>query len=378
LARELSRRKARKARRRAPPGSPPGTLIADPEAPPPAIYVMAYGPGAEEFEERPIAEPEHLRGFLGKWPVIWVNVDGLGDAAVLRRIGEVFGLHQLTMEDIINVHQRPKLEHYDSYQFLVARMATLGERLETEQLSLLLGRHFVLTFQERAGDGFGSIRERIRKKGGRLRSSGPDYLAYSLLDAVLDGYFPVLEACGELLEALEDEVIGRPQRGTISRIHGIKRDLLTIRRVIWPQREAFNALVRDPTPLVSEETRLYFRDCYDHTIQVMDLVETYRELGSGLLDVYMSSISNRMNDIIKILTIFSTIFIPLTFIAGVYGMNFNSETSPLNMPELGWYWGYPFALGLMLAVALTLLVFFWRRGWFSRIETRESNRIETK
>jgi magnesium transporter len=221
------------------------------------------------------------------------------------------------------------------------------------------------------GDSFDPVRERLRKGKGRARAAGPDHLAYALIDAAIDAYFPTIEAYGERLEELEDEVIVRPTKTTILRIHEIKRELLNIRRAIWPLREAINTFFREPSPLITDETRLYLRDCYDHTIQVIDLCETYRELGSGLMETYLSSISNRTNEVMKVLTIIATIFIPLTFVAGLYGMNFKTEKSPYNMPELDWYWGYPFCLALMATVAIGMLVFFWRRGWLKASETME-------
>jgi magnesium transporter len=217
------------------------------------------------------------------------------------------------------------------------------------------------------------VRERIRKGVGRMRGAGPDYLAYALLDAIIDGYFPVLEHYGEYLEDLEDVLVHDPDEELVADIHNVKRDLLTLRRAIWPLRDALGALLREPVPLISHETHPYLRDCYDHTVQIIDLVETYRELGSGLMDMYLSSVSNRMNEIMKVLTIISTIFIPLSFIAGVYGMNFNPERSPLNMPELNWYWGYPFCLAIMGVVAAVLVGFFWRKGWLGgKSKRRES------
>jgi magnesium transporter len=225
-----------------------------------------------------------------------------------------------------------------------------------------LGKNFLVTFQEFPGDCLDPVRERIRKVQGRHRSAGPDYLAYSILDAIIDGYFPVLETLGETLESLEHDIVQKTSDQTlIARIHGVKRDLLTVRRAIWPFREAVNSLFREPSPLVNEETRLYLRDCYDHTIQLIDLLETYREVAGGLVDVYLSSVSNRMNEIMKVLTIIATIFMPLSFIAGLYGMNFNTEISPWNMPELNKPFGYPMVLLLMLAVVAALLAFFKRK-----------------
>ena len=242
-------------------------------------------------------------------------------------------------------------------------MVGIADRLETEQLSLFLGQNYVLTFQERPGDSFDPVRDRIRRAGGWVRSAGPDYLAYALIDALIDNYFPVLEQYGERLETLEDEVITRPGPGLVAQIHEIKRDLLTLRRAIWPLRETVNSLVRDPIPLIRDETRIYLRDCYDHTVQIIDLLENYRDIASGLMEVYLSSVSNRLNEIMKILTMFTAFFIPLSLITGIYGMNFNGAISPLNMPELNWYLGYPYALGLMAVVAIGMLMYFRKKKW---------------
>jgi magnesium transporter len=349
----------------APPFSSPGTLIIDPSSPRPALRVLAYGP--EGFHEAAAESVGQACELLGRWPVTWLNVDGLGDEAVLREIGQRFELHRLALEDVVNTHQRAKVEQYDKHLFIVLRMALIADHLETEQLSLFLGKGFVLTFQEgHPGDCFDPVRQRIRKGGGRLRSAGSDYLAYALLDGVIDAYFPILEAYGEALEHLEDDLLVRPDEELVARIHEVKRDLLTLRRAIWPLRDAIGALLREENPLVRPETVPYLRDCYDHTVQIVDLVETYRELASGFMDVYLSSVSNRMNEIMKVLTVISTIFIPLTFIAGIYGMNFNPQASPLNMPELNWPWGYPFSLLLMAGVAVALLVFFRRKGWLGK------------
>ena len=347
--------------RRGPRGAVPGTLIVDPEAPRPIIRVMAYGP--EELREEQITDIRSLEALLHKWPVLWVNVDGLGDTNVISQLGEIFGLHRLALEDVINVHQRPKVEQYDECLFLVARMLFLSENLETEQVSMFVGKGFVLTFQEQVRDCFDPVRDRIRKSLGRIRRAPVDYLGYALLDAIVDSYFPILEHYGERLEALEEEIITSPAEKTISRIHQNKRDLLTLRRTLWPLRDAINSLLRDETTFFTNETRIYLRDCYDHTIQIIDMLESYRETASGLLDVHLSSLSNRMNDVMRVLTVIATIFMPLSFLAGIYGMNFNSEISPWNMPELNWRWGYPFALGLMLAVFTGLIFYFREKRW---------------
>jgi len=265
--------------------------------------------------------------------------------------------------------ERPKIEDYEEQLVIIAHMVVPNHNnggFYSEQVSLVLGKYYVLTVQEEPEhDCFDGVRMRINKNKGIIRRQGSDYLAYSLLDAIIDGFFPVLELYGERIDDLEDEVIVNPSQQTLQKIYQIRRELLQLRRAIWPQRDAINSLIRDGSELISDDVRIYLRDCYDHAVQVMDIVETYRELVAGLMDVYLSAISNKMNEIMKLLTVVSSIFIPLTFIAGVYGMNFNTEKSPHNMPELNWYWGYPLCLGVMALVAISLLYFFWRRGWLT-------------
>ncbi|MGQ0636469.1 MAG: magnesium/cobalt transporter CorA [Planctomycetaceae bacterium] len=366
-------RQRRKLRRRAQPGAAPGTLSIDPESPRPAMRLLAYGP--EKFVERDIHVPQELQDYLGHWPVCWLNVDGLGDARTLEQLAELFHLHPLAMEDVVNVNQRAKVEQYGDRTFIVTHMMLLTEHLETEQVSLFLGANFVVTFQERPGwDCLEPVRERIRKHMMRVREAGAGYLAYAILDAVIDHYFPVLEKYGEKLELLEDRIIARPDRAAVAELHEVKRELLNLRRAAWPQREALNMLVRDEIAHINPETRLYLRDVYDHTVRIIDLVETYREVCSDLMDLYLSSISNRMNEIMKVLTVISTLFIPLTFVVGVYGMNFNTAVSPWNMPELNWYFGYPLCLAVMGAIAIAQLLFFRRRGWIGREPSRARER----
>lgn len=356
-------------KRRAQPGTAPGTLTIDPEAPPPAIRVVAYGP--DRVVERDIQDVDELHGFVGHWPVCWVNVDGLGDSNTLERLAALFHLHPLAMEDVVNTHQRAKVDQFGELTFVVTHMVELKDRFEAEQVSLFLGPNFVITFQERPGwDCLEPVRDRIRRHVMRIREAGPGYLTYAILDAVIDHYFPVLEAYGERLETLEDAIVGHPDRGVVAEVHAVKRDLLHLRRAIWPQREAINALVRDDIPHLNAETRLYLRDVYDHAVRIIDLVETYREVCSDLMDLYLSSISNRMNEIMKVLTVISTIFIPLTFIVGVYGMNFNTAASPWNMPELDWAFGYPLCLLLMAIITAGQFLFFRRKGWIGTPRSR--------
>jgi magnesium transporter len=352
-------------------GSMPGTLKIPKNAPPTEIVLIDYSEA--ERTRVQLEQPEDSIAYLDTASVSWVDVLGLGSEEILRRLGKVFKLHPLVLEDIVNVPQRPKVEDYENQLVIISQMVLVKENgtgFWVEQVSLVLGKHYLLTVQEEPSrDCFQPVRDRIRAGKGSIRKQGPDYLAYTLIDAIIDGFFPVLEAYGERIEELEDEVVTKPTRRTIEKIYQIRRELLALRRAIWPQRDAINSIIRDGSDLISPEVRVYLRDCYDHAVQVMDMVETYRELTSGLMDIYLSSVGNRMNEIMKLLTVISSIFIPLTFIAGVYGMNFNTEKSPLNMPELNWYWGYPACLGLMAAIAIGLIFFFWRRGWFENFST---------
>jgi magnesium transporter len=357
----MKRPRRRLRRRRATPGAAPGAFVIDAEAPHPVLRVMAFGP--DGMEEHLLEDPDDVRAMLGRWPVLWLNVDGLGHEQTLREVAAIFDLHPLALADVVNTSQRSKVEQYHEHQFIVMRMVMMDEHVHSEQISIVLGERFLLTFQETEGDCLDLVRARIRADGSRIRSAGADYLAYAVIDAITDYYFPLLEEFGERIEALEEEVIDEPKREIVGRIHAMKHDLLTLRRSVWPKREALSSLYRDPLPLIHDETRLFLRDCYDHTVQVIDMVETYRELVSGLMDLYLTSVSNRMNEIMKVLTIIATIFIPLGFIAGLYGMNFDRRASAFNMPELGWTYGYPFALAVMAAVAIGLLLFFRRKGW---------------
>jgi magnesium transporter len=357
------RRQGKRSRQRPiTPGAAPGTLTIDPEAPKPVIRVIAYGP--DEVTEQLVTQPAELAAYMDAWPVTWINVDGLGDEETLRTLGEHFGLHRLALEDVVSLGQRPKVEPYENCLFVVARMPAQGGSEDTEQLSLFLGEKFILTFQERSGDCLDGVRARIRQSKTVIRRSGPDYLAYALIDAVVDAYFPVLEQVGEELELLDDEVLESPQRDTVSKIHGVKHRLQALRRAIGPHREAINALLRDSADFVKPETAIYLRDCYDHLLRLSERVEVYREQCADLMSTYLTMVSNRMNEVMKVLTILATIFIPLSFVAGLYRMNFNPELSRWNMPELTWIFGYPFALTVMAVMTGGLVLFFWRKGWF--------------
>jgi len=354
---------ARPHKRYQKPGTPPGTL-----RPPDVVRtekvtvtVMDYTP--EAVFEKEVASVEETFPLRDRASVTWINVSGLQDVDLLQKLGNHFGLHPLALEDVLNVGQRPKMEDYEDHYFIVMKDVRLETHFQPEQVSLFLGKGWIITLQETVGDPFEPVRERIRKGKGRLRKMGADYLAYALMDALVDGAFPILEKLGERIEGLELELVERPSQKTLHEIHRLKRELLYLRRSAWPQREVINALQREESQLVRPETRVYLRDCYDHTIQILDMVETYRDLTAGMIEVYLSSVSNRMNEIMKVLTVLASIFIPLTFLVGLYGMNFNTAASPWNMPELNWYWGYPALLGVMAALVVFMLVYFRRKGW---------------
>ncbi|RMF58032.1 MAG: magnesium and cobalt transport protein CorA [Bacteroidetes bacterium] len=340
-------------------GLPPGTLVPLVERTDPVrLTLFDYGP--DHFEERALEDVEDVFPYRDSPHVTWINVDGSHDTETVRRLGAHFGLHPLVLEDIVSTAQRPKVEVYEDYLFIVIRMLRFDRerrQIEAEQLSLVVSEGFVLSFQERPGDVLDPIRHRLRLEQGRLRRSGADYLAYAILDVIVDHYFVVLEEVGELLEELEDEVLRDPSMEVQQKIRDLRRELILMRRAVWPVRELFMTLERIELPLFREETRPFLRDAYDHIIQVIDIVESLRDVISGLMDLYMSSLSNRMNEIMKFLTIVGTIFIPLTFIAGIYGMNFE------HMPELHYRYGYPLVMLAMVAIAAGMLLYFRRKRW---------------
>ncbi len=341
-------------------GLPPGSLVyvGEKKLDKTRITVMDYD--QEHFVEKQMETVEECIPFRDTSTITWINVVGVHEPEVIQHLGECYGIHPLILEDIMNTSQRPKLEDLGDYLFLVVRMITnhrqQGEE-KFEQVSLVVGSNFILSFQEDVGDVFDSVRERIRKGQSRLRNQGPDYLAYTLLDAIVDGYFGELERIGDEIEGLEDEILKYPKPATVQRIHQLKREMIFLRKSIWPLRDVIGRMERRESPLIKESTAIFLKDVYDHAIQVMDTVETFRDMLSGMLDIYLSSVSNRMNEIMKVLTIIATIFIPLTFIAGIYGMNFKF------MPELEWRWGYLVVWGVMAVVALIMLSYFKRKKW---------------
>lgn len=346
-------------------GASPGTVSPPPESPPPTIDLIGYS--VERVVEKHNASIDDIKEAMSQCERMWLDVSGLGDAVLITNLGEMFGIHALTLEDVTNVSQRAKVEDYGDYVYIVCRSADLNDKgLDVEQMSFVVTPKALISFQERPGDCFDGVRVRLRSGKGKMRSSGTDYLAYALLDSVVDSYFPVIETLGDELDDLEDKLLLEPNEGDIATVHSIKRDLLVLRRAIWPHREALAALVRDDIRLVKHETRAYLRDVYDHVVQITDIVETYRELCSDMRDLYLSSVSNRMNEVMKVLTIIATVFIPLTFVVGVYGMNFDTKASKWNMPELGAPYGYPVTMGAMAAITLAMVVWFWRMGWIGR------------
>jgi magnesium transporter len=355
--------RVRRPRRRVAAGSPPGTLIAAPDAAKTIAEAIAFGP--DGFERIALTIDE-LTTFATSYPVVWVNVTGLANIDAIRSLGARFNLHDLALEDVINTHQRPKAEEYDDHVFIVARMPLRNNLTKTEQLALFVGGSFVITFQEKPGDWFDLVRSRIEDNRGRIRRSGAEYLAYVLLDAVVDSYFPVIEGLGEEFDKLETAILTERNGRAVERLHRAKRNLRALRRAIWPHREMLNTLMRNDFPIFGDTTRVYLRDCYDHVVQLMDVIETDRELISDLFDIHLSRVNLRMNEIMKVLTVIATIFIPLGFVASVYGMNFDRNVSPWNMPELAWRFGYPFALGLMAAIGGGLIYFLYRMGWLTR------------
>jgi len=347
-----------------PPGTPPGTLIeaTRPEGSSLTIRLVDYD--QENISIRDDINVAECAPFLQRDSVTWIHVQGVPSEAALRELGAVFQLHSLALEDVLNKGQRPKVEPFDDQLFLVMSLPEIRAGLVViEQVSFFLGQNFLVSFCEGGAVSFEQIVQRLHEHGVRLRSHGADYLLYTLLDMVIDQGFPVLESFGLELESLEEQILASAGGDTLERIHTVKRELILLRRMLWPQRELINQLLRGEQALVREETLIYLRDCYDHAIQVMELLETYREMTASMLEIYLSSINNQTNQVMRYLTVIATIFIPLTFIVGVYGMNFDRNAGPWNMPELSWPYGYLLVWLAMAGVVLSMLAFFRRRKW---------------
>ena len=342
-------------------GLPPGTPVHIGERRSETTRITLFDYDEQRVEEKEITGAKECALVEDKSSVAWINVTGLHQVEVLEELNTCFGLHPLVLEDILNTDQRPKMEDYDDYLYIVLKTLSMagnpGDEVESDHISLILGKNYVLSFQEKESPLLEPIRERLRNGKGRLRKMGPDYLIHAILDAIIDQYFVVLEKMGEKIEFLEEEVVTRPTTATLQVTHQLKREMIFLRKAVWPLREVIGSLERGESSLIKESMVIYLRDIYDHTIQVIDNIETFRDMLSGMMDIYLSSISNRMNEIMKVLTIIATIFIPLTFIVGLYGMNFKY------MPELSSPWGYPSVLAFMLAVAVFMLIYFRRKKW---------------
>lgn len=342
-------------------GLPPGTLvhIGEERKDKVKITVIDYSEG--QFVEKVVNDANECFVYRDQPTTTWINVDGLHQMDIIEKIGECFKLHPLLMEDLVDTNQRPKMEDYDDYIFMVLKMLYHGKEkndIVVEHVGIVLGKNYVISFQEEAGeDVFDRIRDRLRNNRGKIRKTGADYLAYSLIDSIVDNYFLILERFGEKIEFLDEELVKNPKPDILRNIHEMKRSMIYLRKSVWPLREVVGGIQRTGSALISNNTRLYLRDVYDHTIQVIDTMETYRDILAGMIDIYLSSVSYKLNEIMKVLTVISTVFIPLTFIASIYGMNFK------HMPEIGWYWGYPTVLFIMITIAIGMIVYFTRKKW---------------
>jgi magnesium transporter len=341
-------------------GLPPGTLVPPAgflKGEPPVITIIDYDP--TKYQEKTVTSIDECLVFKSTDTVTWINIDGLSDTALVEHIGKCFDIHPLILESIFNTDQRPKMEDLGTYIYVNLKMLQYLEavhKVKIEHVSLIIGKNFIISFQEDVGDVFDPVRERIRKDG-RIRKFGTDYLAYALIDVIVDNYFTVMESLGEQVEYLEEALVANTSNEMLMQIHTLKKDMIYLRKSVWPLREVISGLERSDSALIQDATRIYLRDVYDHTIQVIDTIETFRDMVSGMIDIYLSSMSMRLNEVMKVLTLIATIFIPLTFIVGIYGMNFEY------MPELTWEYGYYSVWVVMLSIIAIMLVYFHKRGW---------------
>lgn len=349
------------------PGSAPGTIEHIGERLMEEIKITIHDYDEDHLEEISIDEIKNVQPYLDAPTKTWIKVCGLHDVEKLKSIWNYFELHPLIQEDIVHTAQRPKVETYENCIFFVLRMLSYSEEeqnIRAEQISIVLGKNYVMSFQETDTDYFKPILDRLSVKDSRIRTQKADYLTYALIDTIVDHYFSIIEYIAEGIEKLEDELLDDPEDDLLRQIHKTRREVIFFRKSVWPLRDAINTAIRDESKFIADSTKIYLRDVYDHMIQVIDNIENYRDMVLGLHDMYMSHVSNKLNEVMKVLTIIATIFIPLTFIAGIYGMNFNPESSPVNMPELNWYWGYPATLGVMAIIAVIMVFYFKRKGWF--------------
>lgn len=348
-----------------PPGTAPGTLKAAERADVVTARIHAIDYDAVRFEEFPDATIDTCKTCLETPGITWIHIQGHVEPDTLHALGELLGLHTLALEDILNSGQRPKFETYGEQIFIVGSIPVLGKgEVRFEQVSLFFGRNYIVSFYGAENHAFEPLWQRLRNNAGLVRKQGADYLLYCLLDIVIDQGFPVLEHFGERLEKLEEVLLEQPDKSALAELHFVKRELLMLRRMLWPQREVINALLRHDLDIVGNEARIYFRDCYDHTIQIMDLMETYRDIAAGMLDIYLSSVSHRLNEIMRVLTVIATLFIPPTFLVGLYGMNFDRSAGPFNMPELGWPYGYLAVWSVIILMIGGMLLYFKLKKWF--------------
>ena len=349
-----------------PPGTPPGTLTEYKTDIPIPLTIHLVDYTDEELIEKKVATTKDCLEYLNRDSITWIHIQGSNNLSTLSELGMMFDLHPLALEDISNFGQRPKIDDYDDQLFSIMALPIFDNRhIRIEQVSFFLSKNYIISFHESEVDPFEPVRTRLRNKAGKIRTRSVDYLFYCLLDLIVDKCFPLLEQLGSQIENLEIELLQSPTKNTLGEIHHIKRELLLLRRVLWPQRDVLNRIIHDEYPHINQETLVYFKDCYDHTIQIMDLLESYRETSSSMLDIYLSSVSQRLNEAMRSLTIIATIFMPLTFIVGVYGMNFSiNPDSPWAMPELHWKYGYPAVWAVMLAIAFGMWFYFKRKNWW--------------
>jgi len=363
----------RKRSRHAPPGTAPGSLNVPEGSLKPKVKIFSYD--LDSFEEKEVQGVHAIKSQVENFPGKnhWIDIKGFADKTFFEQVADSFGIHRLQMEDVFNVYQRAKAEDYQGHLFLISRcLKEENGSITNDQLSLFLGKNFVITIQDKYEDVLEPVRERIRQGKGYVRKFGPDYLLYALMDVVLDNFFPVIESISDRLDALQDALIDNPTRDKLNKVLITKRDLIMLRRAIWSERDKVNDILRSNFPLISDSTKIFFRDSYDHCVHAIDLIESYKEVTASLMDVYMSSVSNKMNQVMKVLTIISTIFIPLTFIVGLYGMNFSytdpvtGKILPLNMPELYSPYGYVTVVAIMVVIVIGLLYFFVKKGWLTK------------
>jgi magnesium transporter len=342
------------------PGLAPGTLVHIGEKKVEKVRITVMDYDGEGFREKVVESVEECFAYRDKPTTTWINVDGVHDVRVVEKLGACYGIHPIVLEDIVNTVQRPKMLDFGDYIFLSLKMLYFEgarEQVKVEQVSLILGLNFVISFQEDIGDVFDPVRDRIRKGTGKIRRSGADYLAYSLLDSIVDGYFVVFEWLGERIEEIQERLISDPTAENLKTIHHLKSEMIELRKAVWPLREVIANLERIESPLVRKETLIFLRNVYGHTIEIIETIESFRDLMAGMIDIYLSSLSMKLNEVMKVLTIIATIFIPLTFVVGIYGMNFRY------MPELGWRFGYPMVMLVVLAIGVSMLVYFRKKKW---------------